>query len=315
MKGSFLINVIMALLLVLLTAEEGSIAFAQDVVKGGIRHSILSGTWYPADPDRLSRVINGFLSNAQKRRLAGELKAVIVPHAGYRYSGQVAAHSYRLIQGKSLKRVVLIGPSHRLAFRGVSVNMQGGYQTPLGVASVDMDFGKKLIDAHPNIQWFPKAHAQEHSLEIQIPFLQTVLDDFSIVPILMGQQDYKTCQELSTTLARIIGHDQETLILASTDLSHFHHDKKARELDNQFIQHVRSFNPKALNTALASRQCEACGGGPTVTVMLAAKALNADRSVILNYANSGDVTGDGSRVVGYLSAAIIDAHSKKDKAP
>jgi AmmeMemoRadiSam system protein B len=310
MKRTFLINFIVALLLGLIPVKETAVAFAQDVIEGGIRRPILSGTWYPADPDRLSRLIHGFLSNVQRRRLEGDLKAMIVPHAGYRYSGQVAAHGYRLIQEKSPKRIILIGPSHRLAFQGVSVNMQGGYQTPLGVAPVDMDFGKKLIDGHPSIQWVPKAHAHEHSLEIQIPFLQSVLDDFSIVPILMGQQDYKTCQELSNTLARIMGHDQETLILASTDLSHFHNDEKARELDDRFIQHVRSFDPKGLSTALASRQCEACGGGPTVTVMLTAKALNADQSLILNYANSGDVTGDGSRVVGYLSAAIIRASDR-----
>ena len=309
MKIIFFVTIITSLFLLISDGFKSLSEGAQEE-KENVRNAILAGSWYPGNKDTLTKTIEDYLSKVKAGSLEGELKAIIVPHAGYMYSGQVAAHAYRLLQHRDFKRVIMIGPSHRVGFRGASVNMQSGYRTPLGIAPVDRDLGKRIINADALIQGVPRAHASEHSLEIQLPFLQTVLKDFRIVPILMGDQDLKTCSRLARSLARVITNMDQTLLLASTDLSHFHSYKRARKLDLKFIKHVQEFDPKGLADSLSSGKCEACGRGPAITVMLAAQALGANRTMILNYANSGDVTGDHGRVVGYLSAALIRASGK-----
>jgi AmmeMemoRadiSam system protein B len=270
-----------------------------------VRPSILAGTWYPGNPDGLSKSIQGYLSRVEMTSLDGNLKALIVPHAGYVYSGPVAAHAYRLLQKTQFRRVILVGPSHRVSFAGISVNLQSGYETPLGVVPVDQKLARKFLNAGPNIRWLRKAHAGEHSLEIQLPFLQTVLQNFKIVPIIMGQQDHDTCSNLSKTIAQVLSDVQDTLLIASSDLSHFHTYNQAKALDQIFINHVRMFDPQGLSKDLLLGKCEACGGGPVITILLAARDLGANKTSILNYANSGDVTGNHRSVVGYLSAAVI----------
>jgi AmmeMemoRadiSam system protein B len=270
-----------------------------------VRSSILAGTWYPGSQESLTKSIEGYLSRVKIHHLGGPLNAVIVPHAGHKYSGQVAAHAYRLLEASQFKRVILIGPSHRVGFDGVSVNLQSAYETPLGIVPVDQEMGKRILGTGPYISWIRKAHAREHSLEIQLPFLQTVLENFRIVPILMGQQDYNTCRKLADTLLQVLGNGKGTLLLASSDLSHFHPYNQAKTLDHKFIKNVRRFDPEGLAKDLAMGKCDACGGGPVITILLAARRLGADRAVILNYANSGDVTGDHTSVVGYMSAALI----------
>ncbi len=269
-----------------------------------VRPSILAGTWYPGSQDTLAKSISGYLSRVKPSHKDGKLKAVIVPHAGHRYSGQVAAHAYRLLEGSQFRRIILVGPSHRVGFEGVSVNLQSGYKTPLGVVPIDQKMAKRVLDSGPHIRWLRRAHAQEHCLEIQLPFLQTVLNNFQIVPILMGQQDYNTCSRLANTLAQVIGSAEDTLILASSDLSHFHTYDQARALDLEFIKRVKGFDPEGLARDLSAGKCEACGGGPVITTLLAARKLRADQAVILSYATSGDVTGDHRSVVGYMSAAL-----------
>jgi len=308
MKIIFIVTIINSIFL-LMPGGLKSLSEAQQE-KANIRNAILAGSWYPGNKDALTKRIEGYLSKVKAGSIEGELKAIIVPHAGYMYSGQVAAHAYRLLQDRDFKRVIMIGPSHRVGFRGASVNMQSGYKTPLGIIPVDRDLGKRILNGDDFLQGVPRAHASEHSLEIQLPFLQTVLKDFQIVPILMGDQDLKTCSHLARSLARVMTNMDRILLLASTDLSHFHRYERARELDLKFIKHVREFDPKGLADSLSSGKCEACGRGPAITVMLAAQALGANRAVILNYANSGDVTGDHGRVVGYLSAALIRASGR-----
>lgn len=300
-----------AVLLFLLIAFI-SIAFpnrcpGQSPDQTGIRPSVLSGTWYPANRAALGRSIKGYLSAARRTVVDGPIKGLLVPHAGHQYSGKVAAAAYRHLEGRNLRRIILIGPTHRVAFRGISASLHSGYQTPLGIVPVDQAFSRRLIDDDPEIRWLPRAHAAEHCLEIQLPFLQTVLKDFSIVPILMGGQDPETCRRLARSLLRVIRSEQGTLLLASSDLSHFHNAERAEALDRVFIDAVRSFDPWALSRSLASGKCEACGGGPAVVVMSAAAKLGADRAIILDYAHSGHVTGDHRQVVGYLSAAFVSS--------
>ena len=279
-----------------------------------IRPSILAGTWYPGNPERLQKMILGFLANTSVPPVKGRLRAIIVPHAGYRYSGQVAAYAYRLLQTHHFKRIIMVGPSHRIPFSGASVNLQGGYETPLGVVRVDLKTTRELLTSNPNIHFYRDVHAVEHSLEIQLPFLQTVLKDFSIVPILMGSQDFNTCRMLSRALARLLPSLDSTLLLASSDLSHYHQYMEAKKLDAHFIRLVKEMNPEALSEALRAGKCEACGGGPVIAVMLTCEALGQCKAIVLKAANSGDVTGEKDRVVGYMAGVIVTS-SGRDPRP
>jgi len=291
-----------------------------------IRESILAGSWYPGAPQDLRAQLSLFFANVSPiAQISGKILGLIVPHAGYRYSGQVAAHAYKCIKGMNIRRVILIGPSHRIPFRGISVNMVKGYRTPLGVVPVDQDFGRSMMEYHPAIKWIRAAHRVEHSLEIQLPFLQSVLEDFKIVPIVMGVQDLGTCSILAKGLSQLmeatikthgreLGPPGDTLLVASTDLSHYHCYDRAVTMDTIFIKHVEKMDPHGLYGALANGKCEACGGGAVVSLLLSLKALGA-RPIILKYANSGDVTGEKESVVGYMASVIVkssdrDLHQK-----
>ena len=278
---------------------------ADDGNEAGIRPSILAGTWYPADAAELRKSIERYLSKAKVEPLKNELVALIVPHAGHEYSGPTAAYAYKLLEGLSFDRVIILGPSHHFGFPGASVGLQKGYRTPLGIVAIDQDFSQKLLADESFLNWLPQVETPEHSLEIQLPFLQMVLKQVKIVPIIMGDDDFETCARLAKKLAKSIQGSGKTLLIASSDLSHFYKADQAKKLDQEFIRHIRDLNPEALYAALQAKKTEACGRAPVLTVMLAAKALGADQALILNYAHSGDVSGDNNRVVGYVSVALI----------
>jgi len=210
--------------------------------------------------------------------------------------------------------VVVIAPSHTLPFSGSSVFNGAFYQTPLGKIEVDKGLAKKIAEKNSGVFLSGKGHTlggmrDEHSLEVQLPFLQIVLGDFKLVPIVMGDQDWESCKALADALAKAL-KDKNALVVASSDLSHFHPYDQAVKLDRIVIENVSAFDPEKLFDDLSHGKCEACGGGPMIACMLAAKALGAEQSKVLNYANSGDVTGDHSGVVGYMSAVIFDSGNK-----
>lgn len=292
------------LVLGILAGTSWTVSSGPDERKG-IRASILQGAWYPADPATLKHLIQRHLSEAEPPVGEGRVQALVVPHAGYRYSGPVAAHAYRGLRGQSVERVVLIGPSHRWGFDGVSVSDHAAYETPLGRVPVDREAARRLREHHASIGFVPRAHAREHSLEIQLPFLQCVLEAFTIVPVIMGRQDPRTCSLLASALEQVLADGVSTLLVASTDLSHYHGDSEARHLDETFIGFVRDQDPDGLLQALSAGRCEACGGGPTAAVMQAVGARGEGEWRILRYGTSGDVTGERDRVVGYLAAAFV----------
>jgi AmmeMemoRadiSam system protein B/AmmeMemoRadiSam system protein A len=269
-----------------------------------IREPAVAGSWYPGNPEILSGDVKRYLENVKRDKQEGEVVALVSPHAGYMYSGQVAAYAYKSIEGKIFDAVVVVGPSHQVFFRGASVYDRGGYRTPLGVVPVDMDLSKKMTEKRKEIRFIPEAHLREHSLEMQIPFLQTVLKTFKIVPIVMEPDwSWETCQSLSAAMAEAV-KGKRVLLVASSDLSHFHSYEKAVELDKVVLNHIDRFDPEGLSRGLKSGRCEACGGGPILSIMLAAKALGANKGRVLKYLNSGDVTGDRSRVVGYAAGVF-----------
>lgn len=273
-----------------------------------IRPDILAGTWYPGEKKELIGMIRKFLSDAKVSPIEKAIKAIIVPHAGYIYSGGVAAYAFKTIRDKNIKRIIMIGPCHRPLFNGASVNLQKGYKTPLGIVPVDQGFAKRLIKESDIIRYVPMAHAFEHSLGVELPFLQAVLNNFKIVPILLGEQDIQTCKKLARCIFRLLKNDpylENTLILASSDLSHYHSYDKAIHMDRILIDHIKDMDPYGLNDDLLNAKCEACGKGAIITALIVAEMLGANKAMVLKYANSGDVTGDHSQVVGYVAAVLL----------
>ena len=270
-----------------------------------VRESVIAGSWYPDHPETLKKQIGKHLDEARLPSLRGALVGLIAPHAGYIYSGGVAAHAYKALLQQPFDRVLILAPSHRAYFHGASIYRLGGYRTPLGVVPIDHELIESLCRQSSLCHYVPRAEAQEHSLEIQLPFLQVVLDEFRLIPMLMGDHSFESCQELADALVHVCA-GKRVLLIASSDLSHFHPYQEAKRLDQVVIDRVAAFDPAGLAADLEKGTCEACGGGPMVTLMLAARKLGATKAQVLHYANSGDVTGDLQGVVGYMAAAFFD---------
>ena len=268
-----------------------------------IRESVIAGTWYPTDPALLKKELVRYLDRARPSDPEGDLTGLVVPHAGYIYSGSVAAWSYKLLLKSRFDRVLILAPSHQASFAGASIYNLGGYRTPLGIVPLDRELIDELYKNTAIIHYVPQADSREHSLEIQLPFLQIVLDTFSLTPVIMGTQHYDFCLNLAEAIARAC-RGKRILIIASSDLSHYYPYEKAMLLDGVCLERLNCFDPRGLAEEVENHRTQACGVGPLITLMLAAKKLGADRCKVLNYANSGDMSGDRSAVVGYAAAAI-----------
>jgi hypothetical protein len=285
----------------------------------------VAGSFYPADPKVLADTVDAMMAKVPAQEIAEPPIALVSPHAGYPYSGEVAAHSYALLKGRKFSRVVVIAPSHYEAFDFASVFEGDAYATPLGRVPVDKEFARKLAHSNSALVLSSRGHipsaeterdasgapAHEHALEDELPFLQRTLGDFKLVPIIMGVQDYRTERALGVALAKLIGNSNDTLIVASSDLSHYHPYDEAVQLDHKLLDAVVQWDYLSASRNLERRAWEACGGGPIVAAMIAAERLGANQARLLKYANSGDVTGDKSRVVGYASVAFFRKASLK----
>jgi MEMO1 family protein len=270
-----------------------------------IRPPAVAGTWYPGSAAALTRAVDGYLAHADADEPArlDRLVAFVSPHAGLMYSGPVAAYAYRLLRDHAFDVIVLVGPSHYVAFEGVAIHPAGGFRTPLGTAPIAEDCASALMEATPIIREYAAAHAREHSLEMQLPFVQRLAPGVPIVPLVMGSQTADTARALGDALA-VAMHDRRALLVASTDLSHYRDAAAAARLDRVVVDHVARLDADGLQRALERNPNHACGGGPTVAVMRAARSLGASDAIVLKYADSGDVSGDKSSVVGYMAAAI-----------
>jgi MEMO1 family protein len=270
----------------------------------GIRKSVIAGSWYPGDQEILRKDIEEYFNMVTIDKIEGQIVGLVAPHAGYVYSGQIAAYAYEPIRKKVYDTVFVISPSHRMAFPGVSVYLGDGYETPLGIVPVDKDMAGRVMNYSRLIGDIPSAHMQEHALEIQLPFLQVALGKFSFVPLIMGDQDAKTCEELANAIFQSAG-DSNILVVGSSDLSHFHDYNQAVKKDSMFLEHLGRMDVRGMLTNLRSGACEACGGGPAAVTVMTSRMMGASEAKILKYANSGDVTGDRGRVVGYASAIFL----------
>jgi AmmeMemoRadiSam system protein B len=273
-------------------------------MEDNVRKTAIAGSWYPGTPEILARDIKKYIDNSGISPSREKPAVIICPHAGYMYSGPVAGYAYKAISGHTYKTVVVISPSHKAFFPFVSVWAKGGFETPLGRIDIDAELCSSLMNASRYIRDERSPHRTEHALEIQLPFLKHVLGDFRLCPLIMGEQSLPMCREVSGVLANAIANPEETLIVASSDLSHFHHAERAHVMDRNVAKLISGYDIEGLSDALDSGRSEACGGGPIMSAMLYAKAKGRIDIKVLKYATSADITGDRSSVVGYLSAVI-----------
>jgi len=270
-----------------------------------IRRTAVAGSWYPRDPARLAAEVDGYLAVAAPESPAGRLVGLISPHAGLVYSGPVAAHGYALLRGRRDLTVVLVGPSHQVTFKGLALDARGAWETPFCDVPIDEDLASALLAADPGVVDAPHVHTDEHSLEMQMPFLAHLVPGLKIVPILMGRQSRDEVDRLASVLSSVLP-GRSAVLVASSDLSHYHPAAEAHALDGVVQDHVERYDAEGLMASLDASHEHACGGGPMVAVMKAGRALGADRAAVMRYGDSGDVgLRDKAKVVGYLSAALL----------
>jgi len=283
-----------------------------------VRPAAVAGGFYPGNPKRLSQDIENFLSQANPEKLGAPVTGLIAPHAGYVYSGPVAAWAYKIVQGKAFDLVVVAGTSHSYRYRGVSIYDGDAYATPLGEVPIDRELAGKLVEANPLIQWNAKAygidsktvHDSEHSLEVQLPFLQKVLaKKFKLIPLLFGTQDLSVCQKVADTLANTLKKEnKKVLLVASSDLSHYPTYDDANHTDPLTLDHIAAMQigplAKYFDTynlrKVPNLATLACGRAGIYLTLLTAQKLGAKHGKVIKYANSADVPiGNRHRVVGY----------------
>lgn len=286
-----------------------------------IREPAVAGQFYPGDASRLSIEIEKYLKAAREKKFTGQAKAIIVPHAGYDFSAPVAAHSYKQLQGKTINTAVIICNSHTTYFNGVAVDNNDAWQTPLGLVGVDKVLAQKLVKADTAINYNNQAHAADHTLEVQLPFLQTVLTgEFRIVPILFGNTHDDSYKKLAQALAANLGDND--IVVISTDMSHYPSYKDANRIDKETLAAIKTLNVSKLEEHVINIEGQRVPGEDTVlcgidgvkTVMALANLANWDLVEILHYANSGDVPiGDKDRVVGYGAMVFGQEQTTDDR--
>ena len=270
------------------------------------RKPAVAGSFYPGNPAALTKMIDSCLDAAEKDSHAvdGRICGIISPHAGYIYSGPVAAYGYRLLAGRSYDGFVIFAPSHRGRFKGASLMPEGFYSTPLGDVEIDSDVARDLLEDE-FFGYLKDIDELEHSLEVQLPFLQTVAHNFKILPVVMGTTDPELCRVMGETVAQSIKDaGKKYCVIISTDLSHYHSYETAVSMDSKFIGAVSSFDAEKVKEVLNSGDAEACGEGAVLAGMAACRKLGAERVEVLKYMNSGDTAGTKDQVVGYLSAVF-----------
>ena len=273
-----------------------------------IRKPAVAGMFYPEDPEDLRSMVDTLLAAADPVPPEGRIAGFILPHAGYPYSGLTAAYGYKLLASRMPDTVVIISPSHREYFNGISVYDGDEFLTPLGSLTIDRKLRDRLTATEPRIRPGENGHRREHAIEVHLPFLQRLGGRPAILPIVMGDQNRTWCFLLGEALAATIS-GSNTVVIASSDLSHYHSADEAGRLDAVIERDIADGDYERLMRNLESGRTEACGGGPAVSTLLAAARLGAQRTRILHRCHSGDVTGDDSSVVGYLSAVIHHSSS------
>lgn len=269
-----------------------------------VRPSPIAGTWYEGNAKALARSVDEYLNTAQLPELNGEVIAVIAPHAGHRYSGPVAGYAFAAFRSLSPRLVAVISPFHNLARYPLITTAHDAYATPLGNIEVDKAALAELT-SHLDIPITPVLADKEHSLEIELPFLQRALTgDFKLLPIMVRAQELDVAKKLGLALAKTL-KDKNALLVASTDLSHFYDQGTANILDSEMLKRFESFDPESIFEAEQTGKAFACGYAAVAAVLWTCRELGANKVQVLHHATSGDVTGDYSSVVGYGAAVVL----------
>lgn len=269
-----------------------------------IRKPAVAGMFYPKNPDDLKRTIKELLVKTKTLESFDNIFGLISPHAGYIYSGYSAAFAYNTIIKKEFNTVIIISPSHYDYFQGISIFDGDFYETPLGKVEIDKELRNLFISNSNYIFASNLGHRNEHAVEVQIPFLQETLTEFKILPVVIGDQRRKFLDELSVRISKC--YKPGMIVIASSDLSHFYNKEIAYKLDSIIEERISDFDFEELQSDLENHNCEACGGGAIVSLMKSANLLGFTKSKVLSRTDSGDISGDNSSVVGYLSAVIYN---------
>lgn len=273
-----------------------------------IRPSPIAGAWYEGQAGQLARAVDAYIAAARLPELGGEVVALVAPHAGHRYSGPVAGFAFAAVKDTSPDVVAVLSPMHHLYPYNFITTAHSAYATPLGEIPVERSLVKNLdqnLNRRLGFGLAPVVNDPEHSLEIELPFLQRALrGGFSLLPVMLRQQTPESAREMGQALAETLA-GKKALLVASTDLSHFHKQAAANSLDAAMLAQVEAFSPEGVFDVEARGEGEACGLGALAAVLWAAKALGADSVKVLKHATSGDITGDYTRVVGYGAAVIL----------
>jgi AmmeMemoRadiSam system protein B len=272
-----------------------------------VRPSPIAGTWYSANPDQLRRLVNAFIEDADVPQLPGEVVALVAPHAGYIYSGSVAGHAFKTVNGLSFDLVCVISPMHQYYAQPLLTSAHSAYRTPLGEIPLANNPLAEINDQLTEQVGFGLtaiAHDQEHSLEIELPFLQSALKGaFSLIPLMMRDQSRGVAKALGTVLSNVLA-GKNCLIVASSDLSHFYTQSQANRLDERVLRALADFSPEGLFDLKEHGQGHACGLSPIASTLWASAGLGAQDVTLLKYDTSAATTGDTTSVVGYGAAAI-----------
>ncbi len=274
------------------------------------RPSPLAGSWYPADPGVLKSSIQSYLDSAHDQHIEGQIQGIIVPHAGHQYSGKTAAQAFNLLSDLKPQYVAVISPSHQPVPGKLVTSAHQAYETPLGIIPINLTMMGRLKEILEKNGLTLRAvrHDREHSLEIELPFLQTVFSHhFELLPVMIADQSTHTASTLGAALAELLDNEN-ALIIASTDLSHFHPRQIALSFDTEMLSRIEAFDPEGVIRAEEEGFGFACGRGAAAAALWACQKLGADSVQVLGYSTSGDVTGDHSSVVGYGSAVIYQQH-------
>lgn len=275
-----------------------------------IRPSPIAGRWYPGESRRLAESVDRYVDAAHVPEIDGEVVGIIVPHAGHTYSGPVAGYAFKAIRELHPELVAVISPMHQPNSHAFLTSAHQAYQTPLGTIRIDHEAVSALSDALEEELGFgltPVRNDQEHSLEIELPFLQRVLaGEFNLLPVMVREHNPMVVEALGRSLAKIL-QARSALLVASSDLSHFYDQLQAEQLDAEMLERVEAFNPQGVLQAEEEGKGFACGRNAIAAVLWAAKEMGANFVKVLNHATSGDVTGDYSGVVGYGAAIITRA--------
>jgi len=269
-----------------------------------IRKARYDGSFYSANPEILRNELKQYFNNLECEKKYDEILGIISPHAGYVYSGKCAAYGFKCLDKTDFERAVIIAPNHRISGFQFSVGNFSQYETPLGFVEVDKHIVEQLLNENGFV-FEQQAHQIEHSLEVQLPFLQYIKPNIKIIPILFGSRNLDDSKYLAEILLKIFKEDfSKTKIITSSDLSHYHSAEFAKKIDGKLIENLQNFQIEKMIEQIQKRNIEACGIGGILTILHLAQMLKFDKIDILNYTHSGVMSGDNAQVVGYLSSLL-----------